>query len=134
MKQSNWYIKLPYNQNDILIPYTVIAESNVQSGDDVTGNLTTISLDDFAASCNITAPDTQTKCILRTKGSTPFFITTSAIPQIQQLSFHSIQSIEGIIGKKLRSHGICGFRFENDKLQYELDIQYLVKKGSEKPI
>ncbi|MCH5295070.1 MAG: hypothetical protein J1F14_04125 [Treponema sp.] len=131
MNANEWFACLGYRTVDILIPQDNIFESVYCAPSSIGGAqdfCEVFHIDDFISNVfgeKFTGPEVARLII---KGEQPLAVKSRIVPDVIQIDFDTFTISKGIMGKKLFSIGILASRFEDNRVQYLLDINQIHSK------
>lgn len=131
-KRTEWFAVLDFGDVDLLISQRDIADggytADVQRAFDSAGeNGQIFFLDDFINRQFGFMSGDKIVTALQIKAEFPLFLVTSSVPKIKSFPIEELGALKGKIGKSLLALGIVGFRFENNRAQYLVDINKIMK-------
>ena len=135
-KTAEWFASIDFGSGNILISQEMILDSfytrNIGEHipPSVLSKLKEIDLDAKLKETNQEHSENKAKDVttIYIGGETPFLIKTSSIPQMKKLILEECSTLGGVIGNYLKNNGIVAFHFEENKIEYILDVSFLAKK------
>lgn len=132
-KNNEWFAELRFGDIDLLISQRDIADggytADVQNAFESAGeNGQIFFLDDFVSRRLGFSCGDKIVTALKIKSEFPLFLVTSAVPKIRSFPLEELGALRGPIGESLLELGIIGFRFENNRIQYLIDTNKIMRK------
>lgn len=126
MKHDNWFICLSYPEFDILIPKEDVESSNYFSSEFTEGAcIVDWDLLVHKTSDNYVAGKNKTQ--LKIQGTENIILQTSIIPDLISAKLSDFRLFQDEMGSAFLSRGFIATRFAEDKIQYLIEINKVIK-------
>jgi hypothetical protein len=134
LKTIEWFACLSFEKKDILFPRDGILECRYDEGiaPEVRWNdnyIRPVNLDLILKNSFGFSMTDSLNCTIILRGQNDFAVQTEAVPVMKEIALSDLRPVSGLAADFLLRSGIIAFRFLQDRIQYVVDIQKLIKKA-----